>query len=60
MIYGKWPVQANKIQANIYTHMCNEVTFVWVGLAQARPNYSTAVVFRARLWRSQDLGDARA
>ena len=49
MIYGKWPVQANKIQANIYTHMCNEVTFVWVGLTQARPNYSTAVVFRARI-----------
>ena len=34
MIYGKWSVQASK-QANIHTHVCNEVTLVWGSLRLA-------------------------
>ena len=33
-VYGKWSVQASK-QANIHTHVCNEVTLVWGSLRLA-------------------------
>ena len=42
-VYGKWSVQANK-QANIHTHVCNEVTLVWGSLRLAPTSFFTCNV----------------